>query len=239
MCGRFTLTTNDYVAVARALDADFVAHADECRARYNIAPGDEHPIVWLDAGPHPHRVMRIARWGMSGADDDRFHINARSETVHTRPAFRDALCGHRCLVPADGFFEWTGDKNNRLPLWFHRPDAKLLVFAGLYRDGIDAKTGEVTRRFTILTTRCNDVVASAHDRMPVILGEEARAAWLEPPPVDIHTWPGVFARMRTLLSPAPNSTLVATEVSNRVNKVGNDDASCIAESRHIRQTSLF
>ncbi len=240
MCGRFTLTTNDYKAVAEALDAELLAEADDCRPRYNIAPGDRHPIVWSDtSGDVPRRLMQPALWGMPGAEDDRFHINARSETVHVKPAFRDALFGARCLVAGDGFFEWTGDKKNRLPIWYHRPDGALMVFAGLYRDVVDRKTGEVTRRFTILTTRPNDLVAPVHDRMPVVLPPASWSAWLAPPPTDIHTWPAFVDRIRPLLAPMPNAALVATEVSDRANRVSNDDPSCIAESRHPRQQTLF
>ncbi|MEM6994598.1 MAG: SOS response-associated peptidase [Myxococcota bacterium] len=237
MCGRFTLTTNDYQAVSEALEAELLAEADECRARYNVAPGDTHPIVWADSVDR--RLMQPAQWGMPGVDDDRFHINARAETVHVKPAFRDALYGGRCLVAADGFYEWTGDAKQRLPIWFHRPDRALMVFAGLYRDVVDRKTGEVTRRFTILTTRPNDLVAPVHDRMPVILDAEAWQPWLAPPPADVHTWPGFFDRIRPLLSPLPEAALVGTEVSDRANRVAHDDPRCIAPFRHPKQQSLF
>lgn len=237
MCGRFTLTTNDYQAVANALQADLVVEADDCRARYNVAPNDTHPIVWADAGAR--RRMHMARWGMPGEDGERFHINARSETVHTKPAFRDALVSARCLVAADGFFEWRGDAKQRMPLWFHRPDRALMVFAGLYRDVADRKTGEVTRRFTVLTTRSNETVAPIHDRMPVVLARAAWSAWLSPPPVDIHTWPAHYERLRPLLSPMETDALEATEVSDRVNRVANDDPACIVPTRHVTQGSLF
>jgi len=239
MCGRFTLTTNDYKAVAEALDAELLAEADECRPRYNVAPGDRHPIVWLDTGDDARRLMQPAAWGMPGADGDRVHINARSETVHTKPAFRDALFGARCLVAADGFFEWTGDKNHRQPIWYHPPGGGLWVFAGLYRDVVDRKTGEVERRFTILTTQANDLVGQIHDRMPVILDAAGRQQWLAPPPTDVHTWPAVFSQMRGLLAPLPSEAVVATEVSNRVNRVAHDAPACIAEHRHVKQQTLF
>jgi len=242
MCGRYTLTTNDYVAVARALEADLLAEADECRARYNIAPGDTAPIVWRDSAPGERRLMQPATWGMLGAadpSDTRMHINARSETVHQKPTFRDALFSGRCLVPADGFYEWTGDRKQRLPIWFHRPDRALAVFAGVYQDRVDRRSGEVQRRFTILTTRPNGLVAPVHDRMPVILDPDAWAPWLAPPPVDVHTWPGFFERLAQVLRPAQEAALVATEVSDRANRVANDDPRCIAAFRHPKQQSLF
>lgn len=242
MCGRFTLTTNDYQAVSEALEADLTAasESESARPRFNVAPGDMHPIVWVDgAGENSRRLMQPAQWGMPGADDDRFHINARSETVHVKPAFREPLFGGRCLVAADGFYEWTGGRNERQPIWYHRNDGDLLVFAGLYRDVVAPQTGEVTRRFTILTTRPNDLVAPVHDRMPVILEPAVRGQWLQPPPRDVHTWPAVFARLQRLLVPSDPEALSATEVSSRVNWVGHDDAACITPTRHQRQQSLF
>lgn len=240
MCGRFTLTTNDYEAVAQALGAELVATAEPARPRYNVAPGDLHPIVWLDdGGAQPRRRMQSAIWGMPGRDDERLHINARSETVHTKPAFRDALFGARCLVAADGFYEWSGPSNHRLPVWFHRPGTALLTFAGIYRDVVDAHTGEVQRRFAILTTQASGPVAAVHDRMPVILDAPACARWLAPPPRDVHTWPAVLQRLAPVLAPAPDDLLLATECSDRANKVGNDDPSCIVAHRHPRQQTLF
>jgi putative SOS response-associated peptidase YedK len=236
MCGRFTLTTNDYHAVAQALEAQMSpedAHA--FRPRFNVAPGDPH---WAVAQFGATRRLWPARWGLPGPADrpasrPQGHINARAETIHTRPAFRSAFEHHRCVVPADGFFEWTGPKDNRLPIWFHAPHG-VLALAGLFAEHVDATTGEVQHRFTLVTTAANALVAPTHDRMPVILAAADIGRWIDPTVSATH-----LDALRDLLRPAPPSWLVATEVSARVNHVAHDDPACIAPFRHPRQESLF
>jgi putative SOS response-associated peptidase YedK len=237
MCGRFTLTTDDYEGVARALDADLDPEvAASYRPRFNVAPTDRHFIVV--AGPQ-RRVLEPALWGFSG--DGHFSINARAETAHARPLFREAFWTARCGVAADGFFEWTGDKKARQPLWFHRPDRGLFVFAGLWHDAVDEASGEVTRRFTILTTRPNAIVAPYHDRMPVILDLPDLDRWLASPPSRGRA--GLDA-VRPLLRPIGDDFLVAEEVDRRVGDPRNDDPSCLEPpkpdtARKPEQQNLF
>lgn len=247
MCGRFTLTTNDYSAVAEAFGADLVGAPEDYgahesyRARYNIAPADLHPVVHcVRSDDDRNRVLTPGQWGLPRDEVNGLHINARSETAHTKPAFRDAAFAGRCIIPADGFYEWTGEKKDRLPTWFHPPNGRVIGFAGLASELIDPRTGEVTLRFAILTTRANGLVAPLHDRMPAIIERDASTRWLAPPPQDIHTWPAVWqALQRDLLAPAPDDALVAREVSNRVNRVDNDDPACLTEQRHPKQFALF
>lgn len=238
MCGRFTLTTNDYDAVANALEA-VLAEADAVsyRPRYNVAPGDRHFIV---AREGDERRMLPATWGLPRRDGaggrPEGHINARAETAHVRPAFRDAFVRGRCVIPSDGFYEWTGPRDRRLPLWYHPPEG-LIALAGLFAEHVLPHTGEVQRRFAILTTEANALVAPVHDRMPVILSPADVDAWLRPcSPADLEA---EQARLRALLRPAPEDLLVATEVSARVNKVAHDDPACIVPTRHPHQASLF
>lgn len=237
MCGRFTLTTADYRAVADALEAEI--GDDDARAyrpRWNVAPGDRHLIVTLHEG---RRQLVPATWGLPGSSARRpeGHINARSETAHARPAFRDAFhatIGGRCAIAADGFYEWTGPKDHRLPIWYHAPSG-VLALAGLFAEHVDPRTGEVQRRFAILTTAASELVAPVHDRMPVILPGDALAQWLRPlDPAHPSIEP-----LRALLIAAPADVLVATEVSSRANHVAHDDPACIAPSPHPHQTSLF
>jgi putative SOS response-associated peptidase YedK len=237
MCGRFTLTTNDYESVARALGARIdPAHAPSFRARYNIAPSDRHWIVCAEDGAASDREMLPAVWGLPPApgqprrDPSAAHINARSETAHQRPAFRDAFARTRCGVVADGFYEWTGPKSDRQPCWFHTPDGSPVLFAGLYRDLVDAQTGEVERRFAILTTPANALVEPYHDRMPAVLAPDVYDRWLAPAPGDA---------LRALLVPAPATRLVATPVSKRVNSPRFDDARCIEPRSRPLQQDLF
>ena len=135
MCGRFTLTVADREELARELGVSPDAFDEnEYRPRWNIAPLQWHWIVHMEG--EDRQVLR-ARWGLvnSWAKDNKRagqQINARAETIDSRPAFRAAFKSRRCVVPADGFYEWTGPKGKRTPLWFHRPDGGLLLFAGLY-----------------------------------------------------------------------------------------------------------
>jgi len=136
MCGRFTLTHRE----ARALAAELGVSVDDLlgyRPRYNIAPTDDH---WIVRTRYEDRQVLPAKWGlinfwMTDRKQAFKNINARAETVRRAPAFRDAFASRRCVVPADGFFEWTGPKEGRRPIWFHRPDGGLILFAT--REGAD------------------------------------------------------------------------------------------------------
>ena len=223
MCGRFTLTETDFDALAEALGVTAAPNAEEWaaraalyRPRYNVAPTEQHWLVRVKEG---ERELVPASWGLinSWAKDASGafrQINARSETAKSRPAFRDAFQRRRCVVPADGFFEWVGPKNARRPVWFHAADGGLLRLAGLYESWRDPKTDALRRTFTVLTTAANDVVAMAHDRMPVILAANDVGPWLH-------------GGGEELLHPAPSEWLVATPVSPRVNSVKNDDPQCL------------
>ncbi len=224
MCGRFTLTTADYVSVAQALDADFNRSlAAAYRPRFNVAPSDPHWIVCLEPDA-PRAAVVMGRWGFPSPRGPM--INARSETMHLRPTFREAVWSRRCGVVANGFLEWSGPKGARQPYWFHRPDNAPFVFAGLYVDDFNPDSGEVSRRFTVLTTRPNPIVATHHDRMPVILDAPGSDAWLRCSP-STRT-PEAVNELRERLQPIADTWLVSTAVSRRVNDVANDDAQCLA-----------
>jgi putative SOS response-associated peptidase YedK len=224
MCGRFTLTYRERKALADELGVPVEQlPEDEYRPRYNIAPTDSH---WIVRGRYEERQLLPAKWGLvnSWAKDARRaaqQINARAETLETSPAFREAFRSRRCLVPADGFFEWTGSKAQRRPIWYHRPDGKLILFAGLY-EAWRPSEDEWQRTFTIVTTDANGLVRPVHDRMPVILSPEAADAWLFAGESDLE-------KVRALLRPPPDDLLIATFVSPRVNSVKNDDPECLVE----------
>jgi len=230
MCGRFTLTTDDYQSVAEALDADWAPEdAARWRPRFNIAPTDQHPVVV--AGADGRRKLIWATWGLVAPGDKAkpkppVHINARAETVATRGFFKHALMRLRCAVVADGFYEWHGPKQARRAIRFHRPDDGVITFAGIALPWRHPESGELHTRFAIITTVPNQVVAELHDRMPAVLAPFELDGWLEPPRAgqDSEAW---LAELGMRLHAAPDDLLVATPASPRVNDVRNDDAACL------------
>ncbi|SRR6266567_714213 len=146
------------------------------------------------------------------------NINARAETIQTARSFREAFKERRCVISADGLFEWTGSKDARHPIWFHRPDGRLIYFAGLH-ESWRPTPGEKERTFTIITTIPNSLVEPIHNRMPVILEDAAIDDWLYPRSSE--------SRLIDLLRPAREDLLVGTPVSTRVNSVKNDDPDCL------------
>jgi len=226
MCGRFTITRRDGNSLAAELGVPTDSFVDY-RPRYNVAPLQKHFIVRIQ---YENREAIPARWGLvkSGAKDASMAskcINARSETVEARPAFRDAFRKRRCIVPADGFFEWTGPKSARQPARFHCEDSRLVLFAGLY-EAWQKEQGVWETTFTILTTAANAVVATYHDRMPVILADRDADDWMDPRAPDPLA-------LKRLLVPAPADLLIATLVSPKINNVRNDSPELLEPAAQI------
>jgi len=192
MCGRYTVTRNERIVeeLEAALDLS-AAHDPWWKPRFNVAPTQPAPIVTLHDGV---RTIELMRWGLvphwAGQDGKRapLMINARLESVNAKQVFRDSLARKRCLVPADGFFEWVqaeqparkaGKKSPPQPFYFHPRSHGLCAFAGLWaRSHTDS--GDEQHSFTIITTRANDLVSPVHDRMPIVLDPSMYAAWLDP-----------------------------------------------------------
>ena len=216
MCGRYTLAT-DLEELIEVFEVPPVLFTHE--PSYNIAPTQMAPVVAEDK---EGRRMGLMRWGLipTWAKDPAIgnrQINARSETVRTRPAFRDAFVRRRCLVPADGFYEWQRTDGPRRPFWIHPADGSLLGFAGLWERWRPPEGVEVYS-FTILTTDASDSVRPFHDRMPVILCPSDRPAWLSRDS-DPET-------LTALLRPYAKD-LDAREVSTWVNRPDHDDSTCV------------
>jgi len=219
MCGRFTLTYRKAGLLAAELGVP-VESLTDYRPRYNIAPTDRH---WIVRARYEDREILPARWGlvnfwMTDSKQAFKNINARAETVRKTPAFRVAFAERRCVIPADGFFEWIGPKEDRRPIWLHREDRGPILFAGLY-ESWPPTPNEKERTFTIITTTPNKLVEPIHNRMPVILEDEAVDDWLY-----VRQSPD---SLMELLRPAREGLLVATPVSPRVNSVKNDDPECL------------
>jgi putative SOS response-associated peptidase YedK len=218
MCGRYFLTTpGDVLAAELGLES-----APELEPRYNIAPSQQVPIVRAGGG---RRELAQVRWGLipGWAKDPAIGnrmINARGETLAEKPSFRDAFRKRRCLIPADGFYEWKKLPAGKQPFVLRRRGGGPIAFAGLWSSWKDPETGEPVETCAIVTTTPNELAATVHDRMPVLLASDARSTWLAPDaPPDVLT---------ALLVPSPAADLAAYPVSRRVNSPDNDDPSCIA-----------
>ena len=221
MCGRYTLTktADELVEVFDVTSApDFALDLP----RFNIAPTQVVPVLVL--GPEGRRLGAL-KWGLVPfwADDPSIGnrlINARSESVREKPSFREAFQRRRCLIPADGFYEWQSQEGGgpKTPYWIHRPGREPFTLAGLW-DRWRPDEGEPLHTFTILTTRASDWMVPLHDRMPVIIGEADRDRWMsrDTSEEDAHA----------MLSPPSEDYFTAYPVSREVNKPANDDPGCI------------
>lgn len=216
MCGRYTLTS-DADEVLEAFDVPPLAF--DYRPRYNVAPGQDAPVVAQDRGG---RRMGLMRWGLVPAwadDPSTGFINARAESVTRTPSFRDAFRRRRCLIPSDGFYEWRRDGRTKVPFHF-RPEAGLVSFAGIWERW--SRPGRETRYgFAILTVAANEDVAPVHHRMPLVVTPGERAVWLDSAtPADV---------LEALAVPSPPGSFTARRVSTRVNAPTADDPSLLEE----------
>ncbi len=217
MCGRFCFFS-PAEAVARLFR---VADAQDLPPRYNIAPTQAAPVVRADDG---RRELTLLRWGLVPfwAKDLKIGnrmINARGETVAAKPAFRQAFRKRRCLVLADGFYEWQKTSSGKQPWYIDQADGEPFAMAGLWeswRGGPQAQGEgvEPVETCTIVTTGANAMMRALHDRMPVLLDAHGVDAWLDP-----ATGPEA---LQTLLAPAPDGVLKAVPVSRYVNSPAND-----------------
>jgi putative SOS response-associated peptidase YedK len=219
MCGRFTLG-----ATAATLAAQFdLANVPTWTPRYNIAPTQEVLVV-LQSSPQANREARLHRWGLipPWAKDPSIGnrmINARAETVATKPAFRRAFKERRCLLLADGLYEWQRQERRKQPFYIRLRDGRPFAFAGLWEHW-EGSEGMAIQSCTILTTTSNEVVGRIHDRMPVILSPTDYDRWLDPSIQE----PAV---LQTLLRPYPADEMTAYPVSTRVNDPANDSPECV------------
>ena len=229
MCGRYTVTSMDGLAEDFAAVLDPEAPKNEWwKARFNVAPTQDAPIVRLRDGVRTIEMMRwglVPFWGKREGAKPPLMINARVEGLTGKAVFRDALERRRCLVPADGFFEWKKDGKHKQPMWIHPGEHQVFAFAGLY-----ARAGEL-HSYAIITGPPNDLVAPIHDRMPVVLAREAWAAWLDP------SLPAAGARELLLVPPVEGWS--AEPVSPWGNAADHDDPKCIESMSAPAQGSLF
>jgi putative SOS response-associated peptidase YedK len=213
MCGRFSIT-GDVDFYAEYFGVDEVV-TERLEPNWNVAPTDP---VYVVAEHDGVRSLGSMRWGLvpHWAKDTRsIHINARSETVATTPAFRDSFAGRRCLIPADGFYEWEPAEEGRTPHWVYRADGYPMVFAGIWASRLDPETGEWRRTCSIITIDSQGTISRIHDRMPVALVPDVWDAWLDR---DLNDPEAAVA----LLQPIDPETIMEHVVSRNVNSVKNN-----------------
>lgn len=213
MCGRFTLTASG----EELADELGLVETPDVAPRYNIAPTQSVLVVRArDSGPRAEWM----RWGIAfppgKGRKPPLLINARAETLGERPAWKDALWRRRCLVPADGFYEWKAEGGRKQPFYVTRRDGRPFALAGLWQPRFTPEGGASC---TIVTTSPLPPVADLHDRMPVLLSSEGRALWLD------ETAPREPV-VELLLTPSLPHDLVAHPVGPLVNNANNEDAGC-------------
>jgi putative SOS response-associated peptidase YedK len=213
MCGRFSLTGDlDFYAEYFGVDELLTEPLDKS---WNVAPTDPVYVVVEREGK---RQLDSMAWGLVphwAKNNKSIHINARSETVATTPAFRDSFARKRCLIPADGFYEWEPPERGRAPHWVYRADGHPMVFAGVWASRLDPDSGGWHRTCSILTQEAEGTIASIHDRMPVALVPEVWEAWLDRDLQDPEAALG-------LIRPIDPDSIMEHLVSRQVNSVKNN-----------------
>jgi putative SOS response-associated peptidase YedK len=226
MCGRFTLARGTPAEIAEAFGLPEPPYLPGLEPRYNVAPTQRVPVVRVvrqDAGGGREAVMM--RWGLiphwSKGDTGRpLLINARAETAAEKPAFRDAFRKRRCLIPADGFFEWSGPARNKRATHFRLKDGGLFALAGLW-DSWDDPDGTTIESCAVLTTEANELVRPYHDRMPCILRPEDYGLWLDTSAKDMQA-------LCQLLAPFPAAEMEGVPVGPHVNSAKNEGPQCLS-----------
>jgi putative SOS response-associated peptidase YedK len=222
MCGRFALTQTDEQTLVETFSLS--GAVPELSPRYNIAPTQTVATVVRDPESGEYH-LELMRWGLipSWSKDPSVAskmINARGETVHEKPSFRTALRKRRCLIIADGFYEWQTSGSTKQPMFITMQDQRLFGMAGLFEFWTEPQSGETVRTCTIVTTGANELMLQFHHRMPVIVPRDDYAAWLNPD----YTDP---VQVMPMIQPYPAEEMAYYPVSRRVNTVANDDPSLI------------
>jgi len=213
MCGRYTLANPNPRRLRLRFGITEEAEIDE-EPRFNIAPTD--PVLAVRELADEREIGTL-RWGLvpgkwATEKKGRPLINARAESIETQPAFAESFRERRCLIPADGFYEWRRDENGKVPIWLHLPGDELFAFAGIWAS-YEPRGAEPVVSCAIVTTRPNETVRPIHDRMPVVLPPDAEADWLAADATE--------AGLKSVLVPW-REELETREVSDLVNSVRED-----------------
>jgi putative SOS response-associated peptidase YedK len=233
MCGRYTIT-QDIAGLEKLVR--FICKVVDFKPRYNIAPRQQVPVLVWENGA---AVLKPMRWGLipSWSKDETIGdklTNARAETISEKSSFRKPFQSQRCLIPADGFYEWQTTPAGKLPFWFTRRGNGFFCMAGLWEkwirpprsgeldlgNGDEPAKSQTVETYTVITTTPNSMVAAVHNRMPVILSPEHYQWWLEPKRFEPEF-------LKTLLRPYPADDMDCVRVSPLVNNARNDSPDCL------------
>lgn len=231
MCGRYRLTRAD--RLAENFEAVYEGDGEDLRPRYNIAPTQPVHVIRTNGSA---RVISSVRWGLIPSwakDASMAQINARSETLLEKPAFRESVELRRCLIPADGFYEWRRSGTTKQPFHFGMKDGSLFAFAGIW-DRWKPAQGPFIESCAILTTTPNELLSDVHDRMPMIMRPQHYDAWLTAPASEVQ-------RHAELLQPFEARLMTRYPVSSLVNDPENDTPDCLIEAPEFlsAQAALF
>ena len=214
MCGRYVLNAPEDLSERFQL-RQMSLHLPRS---YNVAPTDEMPVVVEPTEEEREALMMkwglVPRWTKPGGKKPPTPFNARAESLSEKPMFRNLIKNRRCLVPANGFYEWNQVGGAKQPYYITLPDEPMFAFAGLYDEFAD-EDGEVLRSYTVITTEPNELMAELHNRMPVILHRDDEEEWLDPDVTEPR-------QVERLLRPYPAEEMEAVPVSRAVNNVRND-----------------
>ena len=219
MCGRYTLARGEQEIAERfgVSQLNF-----EFKPRFNVTPSQLVPVVLEVNG---RRAIELMRWGLVPSwvkelKECKPSMNARVETVASKPSFKKCLIKQRCLIPADGFYEWRQEGKRKTPMWIHLPEREIFAFAGLFDEWTDKESGTVLRSCTIITRQANEYVSAVHDRMPFILQRQDEQTWLGTEQKDP-------AALLNLCFPSVPARLTMHQVSTRVNSGAVESADLI------------
>ena len=219
MCGRFSATFS-----FRDIKVRWNLYGDlEFAPRYNIAPSQSVPVIVRGEKGNEAKLMKwglVPSWAPDPSIGNRM-INARAETLLEKPSFKRLVSERRCIIPADGFYEWRREGNRKVPVWIHLKNKEPFAFAGLWDEWRDFDTGDALNTFTIITTDPNSLVRPIHNRMPVIYDRAMGRQWLE------RNYANALMNLAAALRPWPSEYMEAWDVSPLVNSPDNDTTECV------------
>jgi putative SOS response-associated peptidase YedK len=219
MCGRFSATFSfREIKLRWNLQGDL-----SFEPRYNIAPSQSVPVIVKGEQGNEAKLMKwglVPSWAPDPSIGNRM-INARAETLLERPSFRKLVSQQRCLIPADGFYEWRREGKWKIPVWIHLKNKEPFAFLGLWDSWLNVELGDVVHTFTIITTEANSLLRPIHNRMPVVYDAAMGRQWLE------HSYGTFQMSLDAVLRPWPAELMEAQDVSNLVNSPDNDSPACV------------